>query len=177
MRTLLFLGLGGVALLLSATVLTALPLGDLQLDLVLLILLYLAGKVDPISGGTVAFGLGYGMDLLSGAPFGTYTISKVIVFFAASLAAKRVYLTAGLAPAAAALVCTLFEALVIRILLRALGLDTTGLDRGYLRYLAFQALLMGALAPFAFHYLSRLDTWLAARVPGLDDRRPAPLGL
>jgi rod shape-determining protein MreD len=174
-RPFLFLGLGALALLLQATIVPALPFGDLHPDLVLILLIYLAGRSDAMAGGAVAFALGYGMDILSGSPFGTFTVTKVLVFFAAYLAAKRVYLTAGLAPAAATVVFTIFEALVIRVLYRVLGLDASGLEHGLLRYVVFQAILMGVLALFAFHNLARFDAWLVKRFPGLDERRQASL--
>lgn len=174
-RVAVFLGLGGVALLLQTAVLWALPLGPLKPDLVLLLLLYLAGKSEAIPGGFVAFALGYAMDVLSGAPFGLFTVTKVIVFFAGYLAAKRVYLTAGLAPALMAAVATLGEGLLVRVLYGALGLDGRALGHGLLRYLAFQACLMAAIAPVLFHWLGRLDTKLGTLLPGADDRRPASL--
>jgi rod shape-determining protein MreD len=174
-RLSVFFGLGVLALVLQATLVPALPFGDLRPDLILILLVYLAGRSDPIGGGATAFGLGYGMDILSGSPFGTFTVTKVLVYYAAYLTAKRVYLTAGLAPAAATAVFTLFEALVIRVLYRALGLDASGLDHGLLRYLAFQAILMGVLALVAFHHLGRLDAWLVKRFPGLDERRQGSL--
>lgn len=170
-----FLALGAAALVAQTGLLTLLPLGVLKPDLVLLLVLYLGARSDPIEGGAVAFCLGYAMDILSGASFGTFTIAKVLVFFGAYLAAKRVYLTAGIVPAVAAVVFTLFEALAIRLLYRAVGLDGSGLDRAMLRYLAPQALLMGVLAPFVFHYVGRLDARLAPRAGVMDDRRPAPL--
>lgn len=170
-----FLALGAAALVAQATLFTMLPFGVLKPDLVLLLVLYLGARSDPIEGGAVAFCLGYGMDILSGAGFGTFTLTKVLVFFSAYLAAKRVYLTAGSMPAIAGAFFTLFEALVIRLLYRAVGLDGSGLDGAMLRYLVPQALLMGVLAPFVLHYVGRLDAWLGPRAGGVDDRRPAPL--
>lgn len=175
MRAVVFILLGGAALVLQMAVLDALPFGVLKPDLVLLLLLYLAGRSDAASGGIVAFALGYGMDVLSGAPFGLFTVTKVVIYFLAFLAAKRVYLTAGLAPAVMAVAATLVEGILVRVLYGTLGLDGRALGYGLLRYLVFQALLMGALAPFLFHWLGRLDARLVALLPGADDRRPASL--
>ncbi len=170
-----FLAVGAAALVAQMSLFTLLPFGVLKPDLVLLLVLYLGARSDPIEGGAIAFCLGYGMDILSGASFGTFTITKVLVFFGAYLAAKRVYLTAGSMPAVAAALVTLLEALVIRLLHRAVGLDGSGLDGAMLRYLVPQALLMAVLAPFVFHYVGRLDARLGPRAAGIDDRRPAPL--
>ncbi|HWP34072.1 MAG TPA: rod shape-determining protein MreD [Thermodesulfobacteriota bacterium] len=170
----LCLALGAAALLLQATLLAYLPFGVLKPDLVLLFLLYLAVRADPVEGGAVAFALGYGMDLLSGSMFGTFTVTRVGIFYAAHLAAGRVYLTAGAMPAVAAALFTLAEALAVRFLFWMLGLTAEGLEHGLLRYLLPQALLMAILAPFAFRYLARLDPWLWPRGFG-DDRRPVPL--
>jgi hypothetical protein len=115
------------------------------------------------------------MDVLSGAPFGLFTVTKVVIYFLGYLAAKRVYLTAGLAPAVMAAVATLVEGILVRVLYGALGLDGRSLGHGLLRYVVFQALLMGALAPFLFHWLGRFDAWLGTVLPGADDRRPASL--
>ncbi|HEY8368545.1 MAG TPA: rod shape-determining protein MreD [Thermodesulfobacteriota bacterium] len=174
-RPLVFLALGGAALVLQMTVLDVLPFGALKPDLVLLLLLYLSGRSDAIPGGLVAFALGYAMDVLSGAPFGLFTVTKVVIYFLGYLAAKRVYLTAGLAPAVMAVVATVVEGLLLRVLYGALGLDGRALGHGLLRYLVFQALLMGALAPFLFHWLGRLDAWLGTVLSGADDRRSASL--
>jgi rod shape-determining protein MreD len=173
-RLAVFLGLGALALFLQATLLGALPFGVLRPDLVLLLLLYLAGRSDAASGGVVAFCLGYGMDILSGAPFGTFTVTKVLVFFGAYLAAQRIYLTEGLVPAVAAAAFTVLEAVAIRLLFGAIGLGGGGLNRALLLYVAPQALLMGVLAPFVFYCLGRVDKWLEDHLPGADDR-PAPL--
>lgn len=177
-RVVVFLAIGAAALLAQATLLAFLPFGVLKPDLVLLLILYLGAKAEPIEGGAVAFCLGYGMDILSGATFGTFTLTKVLVFFGAYLAARRVYLTAGLTPAVAAALFTVLEAVAIRLVVWALDLDGTGLGRALARYLLPQALLMGLLAPFVFHYLERLEPWLASRsrVGGVDDHHPAPLG-
>ncbi len=177
-RVVLFLGLGAAALTAQATLLAFLPFGVLKPDLVLLLVLYLGARAEPIEGGAVAFCLGYGMDILSGATFGTFTLTKVLVFFGAYLAAKRVYLTAGFTPAVAAALFAVLEAVAIRVIFWGLGLDGEGLGRALVRYLLPQALLMALLAPFVFHYLGRLEPWLASRTGGggVDDRRPASLG-
>lgn len=85
--------LAGVLLLtLQTTLWSAFSIQNVRPDLLLILVLYLALSSSPISGGILAFSLGYLMDLFSGNTIGLYALSRPLVFYGVRHFRSRFYL-------------------------------------------------------------------------------------
>lgn len=115
----LFLGVLFWAL--QTTLFASLPIQRIRPDLVMILTLYLGLSYPPISGGILAFLLGYFMDLFSGNSFGLYTFSRTLIFFIAQLFKDRIYLESFPSQSLFVFIFTLVEGLLILILLKTLN--------------------------------------------------------
>ncbi len=113
--------LGILFLALQSTLLTFPFLHRIRPDLVLILTLYLGLSYPPLSGGLIAFLLGYGMDLLSGNTFGLYTFSRLILFYWAQLFKNRIYLENFFLQSLLVFLFTLADGLLVLFLLRTLN--------------------------------------------------------
>jgi rod shape-determining protein MreD len=84
--------LGILFITLQTTLLASPPIQRIRPDIVLILTLYLGLSYPPISGGILAFVMGYLMDLFSGNSFGLYTFSRPLLFYVAQLFNGRFYL-------------------------------------------------------------------------------------
>lgn len=90
-------------------------------DLVLILTLYLGLSSFPISGGILAFFLGYLMDLFSGNGFGLFAFSRPLLFYGAQFFKDRIYLESFPSRSLFVFVFTLTEGLLFMVLLRVLN--------------------------------------------------------
>lgn len=79
-------------LTLQSTLISLYPIQKVRPDLLFIMTFYLAFLFRPILGGILAFLLGYLVDLFSGNPFGFYTLSRPLIFFAGQFFKERFYL-------------------------------------------------------------------------------------
>jgi len=122
MRRILFPLFLGVFFLTFQTTWLAFPLIQrFRPDLVIILTLYLGLSYPPISGGMIAFFLGYSMDLFSGNGFGLFTFSRVLLFYGAQFFKDRIYLESSPSQALLVFLFALSEAFVIMLLLKALN--------------------------------------------------------
>lgn len=84
--------LGVIFLTLQSTLLTSFPIQRIRPDIVLILILYWGLFYPPISGGILAFFMGFLMDLFSGNSFGLYTLSKPFIFYLAQFFKGRFYI-------------------------------------------------------------------------------------
>lgn len=89
-------------------------------DLLLIFTLSLAFLIPPVSGGVLAFIMGYLTDVFSGNAMGFYTLSRSLIFFAAHFFKERIYLEGFYSQFLFAFLFALLEGVFIFILMNAL---------------------------------------------------------
>jgi len=120
-RFFLLLVFGLVIFTLQTTLLLSLPIHRVRPDIVLIFTLYLGLSFPPISGGLLAFLMGYLMDLFSGNTYGLYAFSRSLLFALAYLSRDRFYLEGILSQFLFVFVLALGEGLLLQLLLAALN--------------------------------------------------------
>jgi len=155
-RMVLPLFLGVLLLTLQTTLLTSLVIRRIRPDLVLILTLYLGLSYPPVSGGILAFFLGYLMDLFSGNVFGLYTLSRPLIFYIAQIFKDRVYLESFLSQFLFVFLSALVEGFLLLILLN--GLNPNPLGNLYpllLTVLLPQSISTGLMTPILFPLFRR----------------------
>jgi rod shape-determining protein MreD len=127
---------GIIFLILQTTLLSSFPIQRIRPDILLIFTLYLAFLFPPISGGVLAFLMGYLTDLLSGNALGFYTFSRPLIFFAAQFFKGKFYVEGFSSQFLFAFVSAILEGMLILILMNAL-----------------QTLSFGNLYPLLFTFL------------------------
>jgi rod shape-determining protein MreD len=148
--------LGVFFLTLQTTLLAFFPFQRIRPDMVLILILYLSLSYPMVSGGILAFFLGYLMDLFSGNALGLFTFSRPFIFFVARLFKERFYLEGFLSQFLFALALALFEGVLILILLNGLNPKSLGhLYSLWVTVLLPQSLFTGLVAPFFFLFFKK----------------------
>ncbi len=125
-------------------------------DLVLILTLYLGLSSSPISGGMLAFFLGYLMDLFSGNGFGLHAFSRLFLFYSAQFFKDRIYLESFPSRFLFVFLFALAEGIVLLILLRALNPEhLPNLYRQFFISFFPQSLLTAILSPPLFSLLRK----------------------
>jgi rod shape-determining protein MreD len=125
-RVVLPLFLGVLFLTLQTTLLMSLPIQRIRPDIALIFILYLGLSYPPISGGILAFFMGYLMDLFSGNVLGLYTLSRPLIFYIAQVFKDRFYLEGFLSQFLFVFLSALAEGFLLLILLNGLNPNPLG---------------------------------------------------
>ena len=158
-RVLLPLFIGILFLTLQATLLTSAPVRRIRPDLILILTLYWGLSSPLISGGILAFLLGFLIDLFSGNAFGIYTFSRPLLFFLAHLFKGRFYLENFPSQFLFAFLFALLEGLLILTLLSGLNPEPVGnLYPSMLTFLVPQSLTTGLTTPIVFYFLQKASS-------------------
>ena len=157
MRRILFpLFLGILFLTLQTTLLRSLPVQRIRPDIVLILTLYLGLSYPLISGGILAFFMGYLMDLFSGNVLGLYTFSRPLIFYIAQLFKGRFYLEGILSQFLFVFLSALVEGLLILVLLNGLNPNPLGnLYPMLFTVLLPQSFFTGLITPILFFLLNK----------------------
>jgi rod shape-determining protein MreD len=152
---------------LQATLLASSPIQRIRPDIVLILTLYLGLSYPPISGGILAFVIGYLMDVFSGNSFGLYAFSRPLLFYVAQFFRGRLYLEGYSSQFLFVFLFALVEGLLVLILLTALNPTPLGnlyplLFSSYLP----QSVFTGLIAP-TFFLLFNKGSVLLFRQPGM----------
>ena len=113
--------LGVLFVTVQATVWTSLSIQSFRPDLILILIVYLAFSHSPISGGILAFFMGYLMDVFSANTIGLYTLSRPLLFYAVQHFRKRFYLEGFPFQFLFVFLAALLEGLFIIILMASLN--------------------------------------------------------
>jgi len=155
-RMILPLFLGIFFITLQTTLFTPLSIQRVRPDIVLVLTLYLGFSCPVISGGIIAFFLGYLMDLFSGNTFGLYTFSRVFIFCVAYFFKDRFYLEGFLSRFLFAFSLALVEGVLILVLLNALNPKLPGhLFPLFFNILLPQSFFTGLVTPPLFSLFNR----------------------
>jgi len=155
-RFILSLLLGILFITLQTTLLPSLPIQRIRPDILLIFTLYLGLSYPPISGGLLAFFLGYLMDLFSGNPFGLYTFSRPLLFYISQFFKNRFYLESFPSQSFFVFIFALVEGLLILILLRALNpIPLRNLYPSFLETFLLNSFVTGLISPVLFSLFNR----------------------
>jgi rod shape-determining protein MreD len=160
-RIVLPLVVGIIFLILQTTLLSSFPIQRIRPDILLIFTLYLAFLFPPVTGGILAFLMGYLMDLLSGDALGFYTFSRPLIFFVAQFFKEKFYVEGFSSQFFFVFVSALLEGMLILILMNALQ----PLSFGKLYPLLFTSLLpqsffTGLAAPLLFFLFQKGSSFL-----------------
>ncbi|OGP63534.1 MAG: rod shape-determining protein MreD [Deltaproteobacteria bacterium RBG_13_53_10] len=126
MKTAAFLLLIGLLLLTFQATLLSFPfIQRIRPDLILIFVLFLGLFYTPVSGGIIAFLLGFLMDLYSGNSLGLHTLSRTLIFYLAQFLRGRLYLEGFSSQFFFVFLFAVFEAFFILILLKILSPNPT----------------------------------------------------
>jgi rod shape-determining protein MreD len=142
---------GILFLIVQTTFLPFFPIHRIRPDILLIFTLYLAFLFPPISGGILAFFMGYLMDLFSGNALGFYALSRSLVFFTAHFFKERIYLEGFYSQFLFAFIFAILEGILILILMNAL--QFVPLEKLYSLFFTFlipQSFFTGLVTPFFF---------------------------
>ena len=171
-RIVLPLLVGILFLFVQVTLFPFFPIQRIRPDLLLVFTLYLAFLFPPISGGILAFFMGYLTDLFSGNALGFYALSRSLVFFAAHFFKGRLYLEGFYSQFLFAFLFAVLEGILILILMNALQFVPLGkLYPLFFTFLLPQALFTGLVTPL-FFFLFEKGSLLLFRQPekGIKER-------
>lgn len=150
-RIILPLLAGILFLILQTTLFSSFPVQRIRPDILLIFTLYLAFLFPPISGGILAFLMGYLMDLFSGNTLGFYTFSRPLVFLAAQFFKERFYLEGFSFQSLFAFIFSLLEGILISILMNAVQPIPLGnLYPLFFTFLLPQSFFTGLATPLLF---------------------------
>lgn len=158
-------------LTLQTTLLMSFPIQRIRPDIVLILTLYLGLTYPPISGGILAFFIGYLMDLFSGNPFGLYTFSRPLIFYAAQLFRDWFYLKSLSFQFLFVFISGLLEGLLILFLISALNLPSLpNFFHSFFTFLLPQAVFTSLIAPLFFFLFDKGSVFLFKQEMGLRER-------
>jgi len=148
--------LGVILISLQATLVMFLPIQRIRPDLVLIFTLYLGLSYPPISGGILAFAMGYLTDLFSGNALGFYALTRPLLFYAVQAYRSRFYLEGFTFQSLLAFVAVLLEGFLVLLLM--VCLNPSPLPNLYptlITVLLPQSLGTGLLAPVLFSFFDK----------------------
>ncbi len=171
-RIVLPLLVGILFLVVQVTLLPFFPIQRVRPDLLLILTLFLAFLFPPISGGILAFCMGYLLDLFSGNALGFYALSRSLVFFTAHFFKGRIYLEGFYSQFLFAFMFSIVEGILILILMNALQFVPFG--KLYPLFFTFhlpQSFFTGLVTPL-FFLLFKKGSLLLFRQPekGIKER-------
>lgn len=155
MKKILFpLFLAILLLTLQTTWLAFPPVRRVRPDIIMILTLYLGLRSTPVSGGILAFFLGYSMDLFSGNGFGLYAFSRTFLFYGAQYFRGRFYLEHFQSQALFVFLFTLAEGFLLMLLLKVLNPEHYGnLYPLFFNVFLPQSLSTALVSPFCFSLL------------------------
>ena len=166
-KFLVFLIAGVLALVSRDLLFFTFPIGGHAPDLVLVVVLYLGIFRNPVRGLLIAFVLGYVVDLTSGGGYaGLSSLVYLALFLFARLIGRVFYGRNVLIQSIMAVVGTAVYAYSVHAILHEFGVLGT-FSPGDPGRIAIQAAYNGAVAPFVFALLFRLES-LVSHLDGAD---------
>jgi len=155
-RIILPLLVGILFLIVQATFLPFFPIHRVRPDLLLIFTLCLAFLFPPISGGILAFFIGYLTDLFSGNAFGFYALSRSLIFFAAHFFKGRIYLEGFYSQFLFAFIFAILEGMMILILMNTFQFVPFGkLYPLFFTFLLPQSFFTGLVTPLFFFFFKK----------------------
>jgi rod shape-determining protein MreD len=154
--------LTGILLLtVQTTLLLSLPIHRIRPDLMLIFTLWLVFSYPPLSGGLLAFSLGYLLDLFSGNTFGLYTFSRAALFFALYCFRDHFYLEGFFPQSFLVFISALLEGLLLIILIAIFNPHLLlSYYVSWAKVLLLQSFFTGLISPLLFLLFDKGSAYL-----------------
>jgi hypothetical protein len=149
----LFLPLMGLFLVVFQTsVLDLFFMGDIGVELSLVLVIYAGFRMSILHGALLSFLLGFFLDCMMGSISGLFTLLYVCIFFTSVLVSMRVYAEQMSLIMIFTFLCAIFEGLSIVLFYRVMyDINMFG---NIIRVFLPQALVVGVLSPLFFKLLT-----------------------
>jgi rod shape-determining protein MreD len=155
---------GILLLTVQATLLLSLPIHRIRPDLLLIFTLWLSFSYPPVSGGILAFSMGYLLDLFSGNSFGLYTFSRTLLFYIIYCFKDHFYLEGLVSQLFLVFVSGLLEGLLLMILLFTLSpYPFQFFYASWATVLLPQSAVSGLIAPLLFSLFDKGSVYFLRR--------------
>lgn len=157
--SLMLFTIGIFLVILQTTLQRLLPIGPIVPDLILVLCVYW-GLHHPTVGAAVgSFLLGYSVDIISSRLLGINAFAMSLVFIAAYLGSRSIWLHHPIVSSVIVLLAALVKGAGL-VVVWVLFLSTDGFWHGAARYIVTEALIAAVLAPFMFGLLRRGESYL-----------------
>jgi rod shape-determining protein MreD len=158
-RNALFLSTGLLLLVIQGNlhrVLGHIPLAGIMPNLVLPLVVFMGvHEYSVVRGATLAFALGYALDMFAGAPVGLFTFITVAIFVLSRAAGVRLAAQTVLTQLALAFGFALFESVTVLMLVAIFGRDPHS-PRALLSLVLPHAAATAVFSPLVFRIAERL---------------------
>jgi rod shape-determining protein MreD len=158
-RNALFLSTGLLLLVIQGNLhrlLGHIPIAGIMPNLVLPLIVFMGvHEYSVVRGASLAFGLGYALDMFAGAPVGLFTFITVAVFVLSRAAGVRLAAQTILTQLALAFGFALFESITVLMLVAIFGRDPHS-PRALLSLVLPHAAATAVFSPLVFRIAERL---------------------
>jgi rod shape-determining protein MreD len=158
-RNTLFLSVGLLLLVIQGNlhrVLGHIPLAGITPNLILPLIVFMGvHEYSVVRGATLAFALGYALDMFAGAPVGLFTFITVAIFVLSRAAGVRLAAQTILTQLALAFGFALFESITVLMLVAIFGRDPHS-PRALLSLVLPHATATAVVSPLIFRIAERL---------------------
>lgn len=170
-RILCFMILGILLLAIQSTFLTLNPIWRIRPDLLMILNLYLAFFLPPISGGALSFFLGLLTDLFSGNSYGLFTFSRPIIFCLVQFLKESFYLEEILYKIFITFFMIIFEGLIILFLLYIFSIGSfRAFNPLFFKILLPQALTTAIIMPYVFPIFNLINRFISGKPSSIMSR-------
>jgi rod shape-determining protein MreD len=158
-RNALFLSTGLLLLVIQGNlhrVLGHIPIAGIMPNLILPLIVFMGvHEYSVVRGASLAFGLGYALDMFAGAPVGLFTFITVAIFVLSRAAGVRLAAQTILTQLALAFGFALFESITVLMLVAIFGRDPHS-PRALLSLVLPHAAATAVVSPLVFRIAERL---------------------
>jgi rod shape-determining protein MreD len=158
-RNALFLSTGLLLLVIQGNlhrVLGHIPIAGIMPNLILPLIVFMGvHEYSAVRGASLAFGLGYSLDMFAGAPVGLFTFITVAIFVLSRAAGVRLAAQTILTQLALAFGFALFESITVLMLVAIFGRDPHS-PRALLSLVLPHAAATAVVSPLVFRIAERL---------------------
>lgn len=155
----MFFTIGIFLVILQTTLQRLLPIGPIVPDLILVLCVYWGLHHPTVGAALGSFLLGYSVDIISSRLLGINAFAMSLVFIAAYLGSRSIWLHHPIVSSIIVLLAALVKGVGL-IVVWVLFLSTEGFWKGAARYIVTEALIAAVLAPFMFALLRRGESYL-----------------
>jgi len=160
----MFFTIGIFLVILQTSLQRLLPIGPIVPDLILVLCVYWGLHHPTVGAALGSFLLGYSVDIISSRLLGINAFAMSLVFIAAYLGSRSIWLHHPIVSSIIVLLAALVKGVGL-IVVWVLFLSTEGFGKGAAQYIVTEALIAAVLAPFMFALLRRGESYLEKLYP------------
>ena len=155
----LFLGL--VIISVQSTILHNFQYSAVTPDLTLIFVIYLGIFYGQIGGILLSFFLGYMLDIVSGSPFGVYTLLRIVIFILTKQATKNFYFGGILPQLSFVFLLSILDGILLVLVLYLSG-SVVILGSLAIKIVMIQTFLTVIVSPVLFYFFGKMRFWMEA---------------